>query len=130
MSVLKIVLLVFAGLVGVIATEAGVVAWMTYAPATLDLTGNYFTLTILPVVVLVVLLAALLLWKVLAAAPLRNCLIFSAVYLAAESLGLAQLNNPPVVVLKYAAIITAVCVVVFVLFARLLWTRDMQSHAH
>ncbi len=126
MGILKIGALVFAGLLGVIATEAGVVVWLTYAPASLDLTGNYFTLTIVPVVVLVVLLAALALWKIMAADPLRNCLIFSAIYLAAETFGLSQLGNPPGVIAKYGAIIATVCVVVFVLFTRVIWTKRVD----
>jgi len=126
MGILKIGALVFAGLLGVIATEAGVVVWLTYAPASLDLTGNYFTLTIVPVVVLVVVLAALALWKIMAADPLRNCLIFSAIYLAAETFGLSQLGNPPGVIAKYGAIIATVCVVVFVLFTRGIWTKRVD----
>ena len=84
MRIVKIIVLLFAGLISVIATESGVMAWLTYAPRTLDLTGNYFTMTILPVVLLVVVAAALLLWKILAANPVRNCLIFSTVYIVAE----------------------------------------------
>lgn len=123
MAALKMVLLVFAGLLGVIATEAGVVAWLSYAPRGLDLTGYFFTLTILPVVVLVVVLAALLLWKILAANPLRNCLIFGVVYLAAETYGVWQLGNPLSVVATYGMIIAGVCAVVFTLFAHFIWTR-------
>jgi len=130
MGILKIGALVFAGLLGVIATEAGVVVWLTYAPASLDLTGNYFTLTIVPVVVLVVLLAALALWKIMAANPLRNCLIFSAIYLAAETFGLSQLGNPPGVIAKYGAIIATVCVVVFVVFTRVMWNKSVDQATH
>jgi len=130
MGILKIGALVLAGLLGVIATEAGVVVWLTYAPASLDLTGNYFTLTIVPVVVLVVLLAALALWKIMAANPLRNCLIFSAIYLAAETFGLSQLGNPPGVIAKYGAIIASVCVVVFVLFTRVMWNKSVDQATH
>jgi hypothetical protein len=123
MGIVKIVLLILAGLGGVIATEAGVITWLTYAPLSLDLTGNYFTLTILPVVVVVVILAAVLLWKILAANPLRNGLIFTGVYIAAESFGLMQLGNPLTVVASYALVMACVCGVVFTSFARLIWTR-------
>jgi hypothetical protein len=126
MSIFKIVGIIFAGLVGVVATEAGVVAWLTYAPASLDLTGNYFTLTILPVAVVVAILAALLLWKLLAANPLRNCLIFSAVWVAAEASMLIPLGNPSGVVATYALIIAGSCAIVFVFFARMFWARATQ----
>ncbi len=104
MRVLKIVLLVFAGLVSVVATEGGVFASLAYAPGSLDLAGNYFTMTILPVVVLVIVLVALLLWKMLAANPARNCLIFSTVYIVAEAGGLLQLGNPVGVVAMYGVV--------------------------
>ena len=123
MGIVKIVLLILAGLGGVIATEAGVVTWLTYAPLSLDLTGNYFTLAILPVVALVVILAALALWKILAANPLRNCLIFAGVYIAAESFGLTQMGNPLTVVASYGLIMAGVCGIVFASFARLFWLR-------
>ena len=126
MGIFKIVGLIVAGLVGVAATEAGVVAWLTYAPASLDLTGNYFTLTILPVVMVVAILAALLLWKLLAANPLRNCLIFSAVWVAAEASMLIPLGNPSGVVATYGLIIAGSCAVVFIFFARMYWARATQ----
>ncbi len=126
MHVVKIVVLVFAGLLGVVATESGVMAWLTYAPGTLDLTGNYFTMTILPVVVLVVVVAALLLWKILAANPVRNCLIFSSVYIVAEAAGLLQVGNPVSVVAMYGAVMAITCGVVFTAFTRLVWTRGQQ----
>ena len=126
MGVLKILLLILAGFLAMIATEAGVVAWLTYAPASLDLTGNYFTLTILPVVVVVAILAASLLWKLLAAKPLRNCLIFSAVWVAAEASMLIPLGNPSGVVATYALIIAGSCAVVFAFFARMFWARATQ----
>jgi len=65
----------------------------------------------------------LLLWKLFAANPLRNCLIFGGVYIAAEAFGLVQLSNPANVVATYVVIISAVCAVVFFLFARLIWSR-------
>jgi hypothetical protein len=126
MRVVKIVVLVFAGLLGVVATESGVMAWLTYAPGTLDLTGNYFTMTILPVVVLVVVAAALLLWKILAANPVRNCLIFSSVYIVAEAAGLLQMGNPVSVVAMYGAVMAIACGLVFTAFTRLVWTRGHQ----
>ena len=126
MRIVKIIVLLFAGLISVIATESGVMAWLTYAPGTLDLTGNYFTMTILPVVLLVVVAAALLLWKILAANPVRNCLIFSTVYILAEVGGLLQIGNSVSVAARYGAVIAIPCGLVFTVFARLLWARGHQ----
>jgi hypothetical protein len=126
MRIVKIIVLSFAGLISVIATESGVMAWLTYAPGTLDLTGNYFTMTILPVVLLVVVAAALLLWKILSANPVRNCLIFSTVYIVAEVGGLLQIGNSVSVAARYGAVIAIPCGLVFTVFARLLWARGHQ----
>jgi hypothetical protein len=126
MGALKILLLIVAGFLAMVATEAGVITWMTYAPLTLDLTGNYFTLTIFPVVIVVVVVAALLLWKILAANTLRNCLVFSFVYLASETFGLVALGNPISVVATYGVIIAGVCAVVFALFSKVAWANDVE----
>ncbi|MCZ6711043.1 MAG: hypothetical protein O7B25_11825 [Gammaproteobacteria bacterium] len=70
-----------------------------------------------------IVVAALLLWKILAVAPVRNCLIFSTVYIVAETGGLLQLENPVGVVAMYGAVMLSVCGVVFAAFTRLAWAR-------
>ena len=122
-AALKILLLIVAGVVAFFITEIGVMVWLTFAPNSLGLAGHYLTASVLPVVVLVAILAALVLWKILAASPIRNGTIFSSVFVAVEVYELLQRGNPPLMIAGYAAIVLCVCAVVFITFARLFWSR-------
>ena len=120
---MKIALAVLAGLISVALTEAVAVVWMINAPASIDLVGHFFVLTVLPAVTVVVLINALALWRVFKANPVRYPLIYSGVYLIAQAIGLNQLGNPPDYLLLYAATVAIVCAVVFFLFSRFAWPR-------
>ena len=122
-AALKILLMIVAGVVAFFITEIGVVVWLTFAPNSLGLAGHYLTASVLPVVVLVAVLSALVLWKILAASPFRNGAIFSSVFVAVEVYELLQRGNPPLMVAGYAAIVFCVCAIVFFTFARLFWSH-------
>ena len=123
---MKIVIVVVAGLVSVALTEMVALAWMVNAPASMDLVGNFFPMTVLPSVTIVVLIAAVILWRPFAASPLRNVSIYSGVFLVAQAFGLSQFGNPPIHLLYYAVIVASVCAVVFTLFYRFAWSEPRQ----
>ena len=100
---------------------------MSNAPASIDLVGNFFLMTVLPSVTIVVLVAALALWKLFAANPLRNASIYSGVYLIVQGFGLNLMGNPPIHLLYYATIVACVCGVVFTLFNRFVWSEQSQA---
>ncbi len=120
---MKIAIVVFAGLFSVALTEVVAIVWMRNAPASIDLVGNFFLMTVLPSVMIVVLIAALALWKLFAANPLRNTSIYACVYLVAQGLVLNLFGNPPMNLLYYATIVACVCGVVFTLFNRFVWSE-------
>ena len=119
---MKIVGVVIAGLISVILTEVIAVTWMTMAPASIDLVGNFFLLTVLPSITIVVLIAALALGKLFATDPVRLGSIYTGVYLIAQAFGLSQMGNPPVNLTYYAAIVLCVCGTVLGLFHRFAWS--------
>lgn len=127
MQKMKIAIIVVAGLFSVALTEVVALAWMSNAPASIDLVGNFFLMTVLPSVTIVVLVAALALWKLFAANPLRNASIYSGVYLIVQGFGLNQMGNPPMNLLYYATIVACVCGVVFTLFNRFVWSAQSQA---
>jgi len=124
---MKIAIVVFAGLFSVVLTEVVAIVWMTNAPASIDLLGNFFLMTVLPSVTIVVLVAAVALWKLFAAKPLRNASIYSGVYLLAQGFVLNLFGNPPIHLLYYATIVACVCGMVFTLFNRFVWSEPAQA---
>ena len=124
MQKMKIAIIVVAGLFSVALTEVVALVWMSNAPASIDLVGNFFLMTVLPSVTIVVLVAALALWKLFAANPLRNASIYSGVYLIVQGFGLNLMGNPPMHLLYYATIVACVCGVVFTLFNRFVWSEQ------
>ncbi|MCZ6641863.1 MAG: hypothetical protein O7G86_17740 [Gammaproteobacteria bacterium] len=120
---MKIAIVVFAGLFSVALTEVVAIVWMRNAPASIDLVGNFFLMTVLPSVTMVVLIAALALWKLFATNPLRNASIYACVYLVAQGLVLNLFGNPPMDLLYYATIVACVCGAVFSLFNRFVWSE-------
>ncbi len=124
MQKMKIAIMVVAGLFSVALTEVVALAWMSNAPASIDLVGNFFLMTVLPSVTIVVLVAALALWKLFAANPLRNASIYSGVYLIVQGFGQNLMGNPPIHLLYYATIVACVCGVVFTLFNRFVWSEQ------
>ncbi len=124
---MKIVIVVVAGLFSVALTEVVALVWMSYAPASIDLVGNFFLTTVLPAVTIVVLVATLALSKLFAAKPLRYGSIYAGVYLVTQAFGLNLFGNPPINLLYYAAIVACVCGVVFTLFNRFVWSERGQA---
>ena len=124
---MRIAMIVIAGLVSVALTEMVALLWMTYAPPSIDLVGNFFLMTVLPSVAIVVSMAALALWRLFARNPLRNTLIYSGVYLIGQAFVLSQFGNPPSTLFYYATIVLCVCGVVFTLFYRLAWSKQPRQ---
>ena len=124
---MKIAIVIFAGLFSVVLTEVVAIVWMTNAPASIDLLGNFFLMTVLPSVTIVVLVAAVALWKLFAAKPLRNASIYSGVYLLAQGFVLNLFGNPPIHLLYYATIVACVCGVIFTLFNRFVWSEPARA---
>ena len=119
---MKTTLAVIAGLISVALTEVVAILWMTNAPASIDLVGNFFGLTVVPAVTVVVLLNALALWRVFRANPRRYPVIYFGVYLVAQAFGLNLLGNPINNLVSYAVTVAVVCAIVFSLFTHFVWS--------
>ena len=124
---MRIAIVVFAGLISVALTEVMAVSWMINAPASIDLVGNFFLMTVVPSIMIVVLVAALVLWRVFAANPRRYASIYVGVYLVVQAFVLNLFGNPPIHLLYYAIIIASVCAAVFTLFYRFVWSEQRSE---
>lgn len=115
-------LAIIAGLLSVPLTEIFTVTWLRNAPADLDLTANFFSSVVFPVVLSIHLLMMLTFWKALARNPVRNCLLYVATHAVALSLMLNLFGNPLGDIAIYVGIICLSGLLISAVFRRYLWT--------
>ena len=91
---MKTALVVFAAILSVVLSEAGLVAWVVVSGGWMDVTGNLWLRGVVPVVLVVVALQTAALWRVYRSAPRRFGLIFGGTYALLHALGLNAMGNP------------------------------------
>lgn len=121
---MKTVLVVVAGLLATLATEMTVAAILGYAPASWPVIERYWLLAALPAIVAVVLLFALLLWRIFRRGLTRDPVLFTAAFMAGLTIELTVFNNPPETVAAYLAIAFAVCLILLGSAWRWFWRPD------
>ena len=121
MNALRLTLAVVGGALSALLTEVVGFLWMRAAPRGIDLTGSYFLSIAVPATLTVHVLAALILWRVFAANPVRNGAAYVITHALAQATLLAVFNNPPVNVALQAAIVLASGTLVIGTFRRFLW---------
>lgn len=114
-------ILILAGLLSAPLMELGGIAWLALLPAGLDLTANYFVMTVLPVALILYFLMALLLWKAFEPAPRSGIATYLAAHLTAQALLLNSIGNPPADIAFYALSLLVAGGLIFVVFERYFW---------
>ena len=111
--VLHLVILLVAGLVATVLLEIGVVAVLTFAPPTIDLSAGFFRAVALVLALLLVLfsLAFRRLWR---RGPRWYPALFAASFFVSHHFLLYRLSNPGEDLLAYNLIIGGGCLVMLV----------------
>lgn len=105
MEILRVFLVILAGLLSAPLTDLLGIYWMGLAPADLDLTGSYYLSVVVPAVLFLHLLMALVLWKLFERDPTRNPIIYVATHVIAQVAMLNVFGNPTADIAIYAAIV-------------------------
>lgn len=121
MNIVRIILVILAGAIGVVLTEVFTFAILQMAPLDLDLTSSLFVSVITPAVLMVHLLLALIFWKAFEPEPMRNSLIFIASHAGLQAYELFTFNNPTGDIAAYATIIVLSGLAVTWIFRRYFW---------
>ena len=121
MNIVRIILVILAGAIGVVLTEVFTFAILQMAPLDLDLTSSLFVSVITPAVLMVHLLLALIFWKAFEPEPMRNSLIFIASHAGLQAYELFTFNNPMGDIAAYATIIVLSGLAVTWVFRRYFW---------
>ncbi len=121
MNIVRIILVILAGAIGVVLTEVFTFAILQMAPLDLDLTSSLFVSVITPAVLMVHLLLALIFWKAFEPEPMRNSLIFIASHAGLQAYELFTFNNPTGDIAAYATIIVLSGLAVTWVFRRYFW---------
>jgi len=124
---IRIPLLVLAGLICAPLMEFGTMFWFEALPASMDLTGNYFLMVVLPVALVLHFLMALVLWKVFEPAPRQGTALFLSAHVVAQALLLNQFNNPPTDILIYCLVLIASGSAVLFVFNRYFWCQECMG---
>ncbi len=110
--------IIVVALVLVVLTDLLTVFWLSRAPASWDLTGNYWLTVAVPCMLPIITLAGLILRPIRRGA-LQFPFLFWGVYVTGLSIWLTFLaGNPMQPTLTYAGIATVMCAVVFALLRR------------
>ena len=121
MKIVRIVLVILAGAIGVVLTEVVTMTILSVAPLDLDLTSSLFVSVITPAVLMVHLLLALIFWKAFEPEPMQNSLIFIASHAGLQASELYTLNNPTADITAYVTIIVLSGLAVTWVFRRYFW---------
>ncbi len=121
MNVLRVILVVLAGVLGVALTELVSVTVLAVAPLSMDLTASFLVSVVVPSVLAVHLLLALVFWKAFEPNPVRNPAIFVITHAGLQSFELATINNPTGDIIGYVIIILASGFAVTSVFRRYFW---------
>ena len=117
MPVVSILLLILAGLLSVVLTDAVAVTLMTSWPASVDATGNYFLYNVLPATIMVGVIIGLIFGRIMRRESFAIGLVYVGVYIAGQFALLTELQNPMNDRLSYLMIALPVALLV------LLWRR-------
>ncbi len=113
--------LILMGVLSAPLTEILSMAWLQLLPGTADLTANYFTAVVLPVVLFVHFVMALVLWKAFEPAPISGGAAYLGAHLISQGLLLNMFFNPPADIAAFLALVLASgCLMIFV-FNRYFW---------
>ncbi|MCB1683620.1 MAG: hypothetical protein R3E82_14025 [Pseudomonadales bacterium] len=121
MRILRVILVILAGLLSAPLTDLLGIYWMGLAPADLDLTGSYYLSVVIPTVLFLHLLMAVVLWKLFAREPTRNPVIYVATHVIAQAGMLNAFGNPTADIATYATIVLLSGGAVMGLFRYYLW---------
>ena len=121
MSALRILILIIAGVISAPLLDVVSMAWMRSAPMGIDLVGNYFTSVAIPIVMIIHLLAALLLWKLFEPQAIRNCCIYVLSHAIAQAAMWNAFNNPVGDIVSIVVIILLSGGLVMGVFHRFFW---------
>jgi hypothetical protein len=120
-NIVRIILVILAGALGVALTEVFTMTILSLAPLDLDLTSNLFVSVVIPAVLMVHLLLALIFWKAFEPEPMRTSLIFIASHASLQAYELVILNNPTADIAAYVTIIILSGLAVTWVFRRYFW---------
>lgn len=121
MGILRVTLVILAGLLSAPLTDLLGIFWLSMAPADLDLTGSYYLSVVLPAVLFLHLLMALLLWKLFERQPTRNPIIYVTTHVIAQAAMLNALGNPAADIAIYATVVLLSGAAVMGLFRYYFW---------
>ncbi|MFV2091034.1 MAG: hypothetical protein ACC642_10265 [Pseudomonadales bacterium] len=117
----RILLLIVAGLISAPLMEVLSVIWFRTLPAGIDLTANYFLSVVLPMALILHFIMALLLWKVFEPDPKRYCTIYVGTHVLTEAAMLTILGNPMADVALFCLTVIASGALVMTVFSRYFW---------
>ncbi len=115
-----------AAVLSVGLTEAGVVLWLNMAGNALDLTGNFFSLAVSPVIAIVAILMGLIFNRFFAADPKLFGPLYLTLWMALHATALYLMDNPANDVAIYVELILLVGGLVLVGFYFTRW-REAES---
>ncbi len=117
----RILLVVLAGIASTPLMEVLAVLWMRTLPADIDLTANYFLSVVLPMALVLHFAMALLLWKVFEPSPRRNPAIYLSSHILAQATMLTVLGNPLADVVFFCITLLGSGTLVMTVFNRYFW---------
>ena len=102
---IRIPLLILAGILSAPLMEAAGFFWMQIAPAEIDLTANYFTMIVLPMALLVHFVNCLIFWKAFEPTPRTGGAVYVGTHMLTQGTLLIVLGNPMADVALYCLMV-------------------------
>lgn len=118
---IRIPLLILAGLLSVILMEIAGALWMRIVPTGVDLTANYFVMVVLPMALLVHFVMCLLFWKAFEPTPRLGGAVYVGTHVIAQASELTFLGNPPADVAMYCLMLLISGAITQFVFDRYFW---------
>ena len=118
---IRILLIVLAGVVSAPLQEVVGIIWMRIIPSDLDLTANYFSSVVFPAALILHFAMALILWKLLEPQPKRNGSIYVGTHVLTQATLLTLLGNPPADIAMTCTAVLVSGALVMTVFNRYFW---------
>ena len=124
---MRLLQLLLAALLSVVALESGLIGWLSLAGAGLDLTGHFFILALAPVVAVVAMAVGLIFSRLFSASPKLHGTVYLVLWAALHAALLATMKTPIAEIGWYADTIVLVGGLVLVVLYFFRWRSPVET---